>query len=70
MSNDHLGDLFETLTDDLNELEFKGENPLVFQYACIDFGTSSHDKAISLMFYEGFPIWIIPDNKSTENSFD
>ena len=33
MTNDHLGEMFEGLTDDLNELQFKGENPLVFKYA-------------------------------------
>ena len=70
MSNDHLGELFETLTDDLNELQLKGENPLVFKYAFIDFGTDRNDKALFMLFYEGFPFWIIPVKTSNHCSFD
>jgi hypothetical protein len=70
MSNDHLGDLFETLSDDLNELTLKGENPLVFQYSFIDFGNNPHDKALFMLFYEGFPFLIIPDKTSNHNDFD
>jgi hypothetical protein len=70
MTNDHLGELFETLTDDLNELQLKGENPLVFKYAFIDFGTDRNDKALFMLFYEGFPFWIIPVKTSNHCSFD
>lgn len=70
MTNDHLGEIFETLSDDLNELQFKGENPLVFKYAFIDFGVGEFDKALFMMFYEGFPFWIIPDKTSEHCSFD
>jgi len=70
MSNDHLGDIFETLSDDLNELQLKGENPLVFQYAFINFGPDRNDKALFMLFYEGFPFWIIPDKTSNQNSLD
>jgi hypothetical protein len=70
MTNDHLGELFETLSDDLNELVLKGENPLVFQYSFIEFGTDPHDKAIFMLFYEGFPFWIIPDKTSSHNDFN
>lgn len=70
MQNDHLGDIFETLSCDLNELQLKGENPSVFQYAFIDFGTNQNEKALFMLFYEGFPFWIIPDKTSNHNSFD
>lgn len=70
MKNDHLGDHFESLSDDLNELQLKGENPSVFQYAFIDFGTDKNDKALFILFYEGFPFWIVPDKTSNHNSLD
>lgn len=70
MKNDHLGDIFEVLSDDLNELQLMGENPLVFQYTFIDFGQDKNDKAIFLLFYEGFPFWVIPDKTTNHNSFD
>lgn len=70
MTNDHLGEMFEGLTDDLSELQFKGENPLVFKYAFIDFGEGKFDKALFMLFYEGFPFWIIPDKTSDHCSFD
>lgn len=70
MTNDHLGDIFETLKDDLNKLQLKGENPLVFQYSFIDFGIDKNDKALFMLFYEGFPLLIIPDKKTNHNSFD
>ena len=70
MTNDHLGEIFENLSDDLNELELKGENPLVFNYAFIDMVGGEYDKALFMMFYEGFPFLIIPDNDSNHCSFD
>lgn len=70
MSNDHLGELFETLTEDLDKLPLKGENPLVFQYAFIEFSADKFDKALFMLFYEGFPFWIIPDKTSNHCDFD
>jgi c-di-AMP phosphodiesterase-like protein len=70
MSNDHLGDIFDTLTEDLDSLVMKGNNQLVFQYSFIDFGDSSFDKALFMIFYEGFPFWIIPDKNSNHGDFD
>jgi hypothetical protein len=70
MTNDHLGDLFETLTDDLNELTLQGNNPSVFQYSFIDSGPGQFDKALFMIFYEGFPIWIIPAADSDRADFN
>jgi len=70
MTDDHLGEMFNGLLDDLDTLNFKGENPLVFKYAFLDFGSDPHDKAIFMLFYEGFPFWIIPDRTSNYNDFD
>ncbi len=70
MSNDHLGDMFETLIEDLDSLKFKGDNPLIFRYAFIDFTADPQDKALFLIFYEGFPFWIIPDRNSNHADFD
>lgn len=70
MTNDHLGDMFDDLVEDLDTLTFKGENPLVFKYALLDFGENRFEKAIFMLFYEGFPFWIIPDKTSTHNDFD
>lgn len=65
MSNDHLGEIFDELSKDLDNLTLKGENPEIFQYCFFDFGENPFDKALFMIFYEGFPIWIIPDKEST-----
>lgn len=70
MSNDNLGEIFDHLSDIINELPLKGENPQIFQYSFIDFGKGEYDKALFMIFYEGFPFWIIPDLNSTEALFD
>ncbi|RZJ23725.1 MAG: hypothetical protein EON51_02275 [Acinetobacter sp.] len=70
MSNDHLGKIFDELSEDLNLLTLKGENPQIFQYSFIEYGEGEFDKALFMLFYEGFPFWIIPDANSTEWSFD
>lgn len=70
MTNDHLGDLFETLIDDLDCLDMKGSNPSIFQYSIIDLSDKPHEKAIFMIFYEGFPFWVIPDLKTNHADFD
>ena len=70
MTNDHLGDLFDTLTEGLDMLILKGENPLVFKYAFIESGPGRFDKALFMLFYEGFPFWIIPDSTSNHCDLD
>ena len=70
MNNDHLGEIFDSLTDDLNELVLKGNNPLVFQYAFIDSGPGLFEKGLFLVFFEGFPFWIIPEASSDHPDFD
>lgn len=70
MTVDHLGEMFKGLLEDLDTLDFKGENSQVFKYAFLDFGDAPHDKALFMLFYEGFPFWIIPDRTSNHNDFD
>ncbi len=70
MTLDHLGVLFDGLSEAFDYLELKGENGSVFKYAFFDFGNDPNDKALFLLFYEGFPLCIIPDLNSTNNSFD
>ena len=70
MSNDHLGELFETLVEDLDTLVMKGSNSLVFQYSFLKFNADKFDQALFMIFYEGFPFWIIPDTKSDHADFD
>lgn len=70
MSNDHLGDIFDSLSEDLDKFTLTGNNPLIFQYTFFDFAHGKHDKALFMIFYEGFPFWIIPDKDSNNNSFD
>jgi len=64
MTNDHLGKMFEELSKDLSSLILKGNNPLVFQYSFFKFGDDEFDQALFMIFYEGFPLWIIPDKTS------
>jgi len=70
MSNDHLGDMFEEIKDDLNGLTWKGENPLVFQYSFLKFKEGEFDYALFMIFHEGFPVWIMPDTDSDHADFD
>ncbi|WP_423148470.1 hypothetical protein [Rubrolithibacter danxiaensis] len=70
MEDDHLGLIFKELRGDLDKLKLKGSNPLVFQYTFIDFGNEPTNKAIFMIFYQGFPILVIPDKSSTYSSFD
>lgn len=70
MSNDHLGEMFDELMKDADSIPLKGSNHQVFQYAFVDFSENPHDKALFMIFYEGFPFWIIPDKTSTISSFD
>ena len=70
LSNDHLGDLFNTLNEDLDILLMKGDNPNVFQYAFLDVSSDPQDKVLFFIFYEGFPFWIIPEIKSDHSDFD
>jgi len=70
MTNDHLGDLFDTLSEDLDSLVMKGNNPSVFQYSILSFSEEKYDKAIFMVFYEGFPFWIIPQKDSNHCDFD
>ncbi|MFP5436790.1 MAG: hypothetical protein ACLGH8_03335 [Bacteroidia bacterium] len=70
MSLDDFGEMSQEIFEDLDDLELKGENGLVFKYAFFDFGTDPNDKALFLLFYEGFPICVIPDKNSDSNSLD
>lgn len=70
MKNDHLGNIFESFEEDLDTLQLKGDNPYVFQYSFLDLGNGKHEKALFMIFYEGFPFMIIPDANSNSASFD
>lgn len=70
MSTDDWGKEFDKLSEDLDKLVLKGINPLVFQYTFFEFGSSRFDKALFMLFYEGFPFWIIPDTTSDNCSLD
>ncbi len=70
MTNDHLGEMFEELNLHLEELSLKGNNPLVFQYSFVKFNGGEFDFALFMLFYEGFPIWIMPDRESEYADFD
>ncbi|MBK9402923.1 MAG: hypothetical protein IPN57_00095 [Ignavibacteria bacterium] len=70
MSKDHLGVLFESLTAALDKLLLKGQNPLIFQYAFIELSADKFEKALFMLFYEGFPFWIIPDKTSNRCDFE
>ncbi|HFK5543534.1 TPA: hypothetical protein ACG0AR_000376 [Elizabethkingia anophelis] len=70
LTNDSFGDMFDEMSDDLNSLPLKGENPQIFQYSIIKFDSDENDIAIFMIFYEGFPMLVIPDRNSGNNSFD
>lgn len=70
LTNDSFGDIFDEMSDDLNSLPLKGENPQIFQYSFIKFDNNENDIAIFMIFYEGFPMLVIPDRNSGNNSFD
>lgn len=70
LKNDHPGVFFENLSVVLDILELKGENPSVFRYGFIGFGKGEYDKALFMMFYEGFPFLVVPDAQSDTSSFD
>ena len=52
MSNDHLGDIFDSLSVDLDKFQLKGNNPLIFQYTFFDFTSEKYNKALFMIFYE------------------
>lgn len=68
--NDHLGHMFESFEEDLDTLQLKGSNPNVFQYSFLNLGNGIHEKALFMIFYEGFPFMIIPDANSSSASFN
>ncbi len=72
MSNDHLGELFDQLSGDheLNGLVLKGSNPLVFQYSFVKFQDDKFAQALFMVFYEGFPFWVLPDLTSDKADLD
>lgn len=70
LSNDHLGVLFEELIGDLGRLSLNGRNPLVFQYSFVDFAAGPFEKALFMIFYEGFPFWIMPAADTSHADFD
>lgn len=70
LTNDSFGGMFDKMSNDLNSLPLEGNNPQIFQYSFIEFGSNENDIAIFMIFYEGFPLLIIPDMNSENNSFD
>jgi hypothetical protein len=70
LTGDNHIDIFNSLSTDLDALEFNGENPDVFKYSFVSNTEEGSDKGLFMLFYDGFPIWVIFDPDSNEPSLD
>jgi hypothetical protein len=67
MQADDLGLLIQGAKKLLKNIPFKGENPEVFQYAFMQTDSDDiNDQIMIMKFYEGFEMWIFPENGTNE----
>jgi len=67
MQADDLGLLIQGAKKLLFEMPFEGENPEVFQFAFMQTDSDDvNDQILMMKFYEGFEMWIFPENGTNE----
>ena len=66
MRADDLGLLIQGAKKLLSDIPFEGTNPEVFQYAFMSTDSDDkNDQILMMKFYEGFEMWIFPENGTT-----
>lgn len=64
--NDEFGQLIEKIQKDHTQL-YEGDNPDVFKFAFIELDDNIYNKFLIMKFYDGFEIWMIPDEESGDS---
>lgn len=64
--NDEFGQLIEEVQRDHIPI-YEGNNPDVFKFAFIELDDNVYNKFLRMKFYDGFEIWMIPDENAGES---
>lgn len=64
--NDEFGQLIEKVQQNHTPI-YEGNNPDVFKFAFIELDDNIYNKFLRMKFYDGFEIWMIPDENAGES---